>query len=104
MEIDGGGGPHDLTSSGSDPEILFYLESSYFEKTDALYFEFSSIRALDKNNLEFKVDLNSGNIKESSGEEYIIEIPKQQYTYPLTFTFTGFPSTINGDVRIKVRY
>ncbi|MBO9599387.1 MAG: hypothetical protein J7559_16390, partial [Cohnella sp.] len=43
----------------NDDRIVLYFQSNYFRKPDRLYLRASSIRALDKDKLEVKVDLEN---------------------------------------------
>ncbi|MFS1512845.1 DUF5643 domain-containing protein [Chengkuizengella sp. SCS-71B] len=150
----------------NENEHLLYLESNYFEYPKELFIDVSTIRALDKNAMQFQVELtqndeiktSNDNIElssikdsdevlsldftitrsdslllnksmytkiesdfidasgkmykvESTGdyvsdentEKFLVNIPKLEYSYPLTFTLTDFPSTIDGEVRIKIK-
>lgn len=66
-----GAPPNGMTASVRGKDRHLYLQSSYFERPEELYLEFSRIQALDKNKSKIVIDADSGKI---------IEAPDNQLT------------------------
>ncbi|MCU9615038.1 DUF4179 domain-containing protein [Caldibacillus lycopersici] len=68
-------------------EEMLYLESNYFEKPEELYLQFSSIRALDKDQMEVVVDLTKEQlIKKPEELLSLSKVVKEKDIVRLTFS------------------
>ncbi|MDP5275572.1 DUF4179 domain-containing protein [Chengkuizengella axinellae] len=60
----------------NDTEQLVYLESNYFDHPEEMYIELSTIRAMNKNELQFNVDLSQNDLGTTSNENISLIINK----------------------------
>ncbi|NBI28771.1 DUF4179 domain-containing protein [Chengkuizengella marina] len=57
---------------------------------------------IDASGKKYEVESIGYSLRENT-EELLVDIPKSEYTYPITFTLADFPLVIDGDVRIKIK-
>ncbi|MFD1738745.1 DUF4179 domain-containing protein [Bacillus salitolerans] len=80
-----------VASYPSEHEWIVYLQSNYFSNPDELYLEFSSVRALDKDEIEVVVDTEQEKILKSPADGRILDV--QLNDDMLSFTLKVDPFT-----------
>jgi hypothetical protein len=75
----------------SDNERIIYLQSNYFKKPKELYLEFSSVRALDKGELEVVVDTASNELLKAPQDGMLSSVEKRGHDLAFSLN-TSHPS------------
>lgn len=72
-----------IKGQGDNDNRTFYLESNYFQNPDHLYLTFSSIRALDKDQLLIKIDPKTGELLQGPPDHVIsnVRVTKSEVIY-----------------------
>lgn len=63
-----------ITALGENDKRTFYLESNYFQEPEHLYLTFTTIRALDKDQLLIKIDPKTGELLQGPRDHVIYDV------------------------------
>ncbi|MDP5275571.1 hypothetical protein [Chengkuizengella axinellae] len=58
---------------------------------------------IDASGVEYSIDYIGYSRNGELNDELFVDIPKMEYTNPLTFTLTDFPSVIKGDIKVRIK-